>query len=309
MESCKAAIEFLKEKLNDENINEDLISKLSLPLTDSSFMDGCGFFAALIQEAVAKAYEAVVNAFQDRKSKYDYLKIIDRDMEFKDFSGTLLLCMIMPVKVNNVNEHFVISCQIGDGMICSVNRNSEFENALRLLGQPDSGAYSGETDFLTSESARRKESLMNKTKIMRSEITNIMLMTDGVADDYYPNAPQMLRLMLDLELNGILKISEKEFSENNKIPDKIPAPVCYPWVNDNEKMIAVQYANRIADSTGLTLKQLWENKALIKKASVESFNNDLPESKEQRLLRWLDNYVERGSFDDRTLLVLELGNQ
>lgn len=309
MESCKASIEFLKEKLNEENVNEDLISKLSLPLTDSTFMDGCGYFATLIQETVTKAYEAVINAFHDRKSKYDYLKIIDRDMEFKDFSGTLLLCMILPVKVNNVTEHFVISCQIGDGMICSVNRNSPFEKALRLLGQPDSGDYSGETDFLTSESVRRKESLMNKTKIMRSEITNIMLMTDGVADDYFPSSPQMLRLILDLELNGILKISEKELPENNKILDNIPAPVCYPWVNDNEKMIAVQYANRIADSTGFTLKQLWENKDLIKKASVEIFKNDLPESKEQRLLRWLDNYVERGSFDDRTLLVLELGNQ
>ena len=51
MESCKASIEFLKEKLNEENVNEDLISKLSLPLTDSSFMDGCGYFAMLIQEA------------------------------------------------------------------------------------------------------------------------------------------------------------------------------------------------------------------------------------------------------------------
>lgn len=301
MESCSAAVSYLKDKL--EKTDDSKLGLLSAPLNSSEFMEGCGYFADIIQESVIKAYSAVEEAFESRKSKYDYLKVIDRDMEFRDFSGTLLLCIVIPAIVDGNTENFVVTCQIGDGIICSVDRNAQFSSAMKLLGEPDSGQYSGETDFLTSNSMQHKENLMAKTRIMRGKNTNVLMMTDGVADDYYPNNPQLLRLVLDLELNGILKTPERE-NENGTASDSIPEPVCYPWVNDNQQLVALQYADKLMDSVGCSLEELWSNNSLVHLASLESFGTELPEKSSERLQRWLDNYVQRGSFDDRTMLII-----
>ncbi len=128
-------------------------------------------------------------------------------------------------------------------------------------------------------------------------------MTDGVADDYFPNSPQLLRLVLDLELNGVLKTPERS-DEKGAASDSIPEPVCYPWVNDNQKLVAVQYASKLIETFNCTLEELWNNNSLLCLASLESFGTELPEKSSERLQRWLDNYVERGSFDDRTLLII-----
>lgn len=301
MESCKAAVSYIKEQL--EKMNDDIIVKISKPLNDGAFIEGCGYLANIIQDAVDKAYCAVEEAFECRKTKYDYLKVIDRDMEFRDFSGTLLLCIVIPVKIGDQTENFVAACQIGDGIICSVDRDAPFASALKLLGDPDGGQYAGETDFLTSKSMRCKENLMKKTKIMRGKNSDVLLMTDGVADDYFPNSPQLLRLMLDLELNGILKTPER-IDEKGAASDSIPEPVFYPWVNDNQKLVAVQYASKLIDVFNCTLEDLWNNNSLLCLASLETFGTELPEKSSDRLQRWLDNYVERGSFDDRTLLII-----
>jgi hypothetical protein len=76
-----------------------------------------------------------------------------------------------------------------------------------------------------------------------------MLVTDGVADDYFPEDPGMLRLYGDLVKEGIIG----------------------PAVHSHE--------------TG--------GKRL-----------DQPVSAQEKLRRWLDSYHVKGSFDDRTLVVL-----
>lgn len=302
-ESCRAAVAGLREYLSVTD--EDMKEKLSLPLDNQGFMEGCSHYASVLQDVIIKANEAVAEAFEERRTKNEYSELLGRELEFKDFSGTFLICIAIPVTVEDHKELFAVSCQIGDGIICSVDRNADFDKALRILGQPDSGKYSGETDFLTSESMKRKETLMAKTKIMRSRTSAIMLMTDGVADDYFPNMPELLRLYLDLELNGVLDIPEQDENTEEKVYT-IASPVSYPWVNDNEQLVAVQYASSVTESAGITTEQLWYDKNLVRKASLESFKTELPETRKDRLLRWLDNYTQRGSFDDRTLLICEL---
>ena len=67
-----------------------------------------------------------------------------------------------------------------------------------------------------------------------------------------------------------------------------------------------QYAKRLEERSGADLESLWKNTAFINKASLKNFDNELPEERKERLLRWLDNYTERGSFDDRTLVLCEM---
>ena len=303
--ACTAAAAYLRENL--DNASEEDKAKLSLPLDDSGFMEGCSVFANILQDSVLKAKEAVEAAFDERKTQFRYLDLVERDLELKDLACTFLVCIVLPVMVGESKEYFAAAIQIGDGIICSVDRNSSFEKALRLLSVPDSGEYSGETDFITSENQTKKESLMGKTKIMRGKSSAFMVMTDGVADDYFPNSPELLRLYIDLCLNGISEADDS--TSEGEMPEIIPDPLTHPWVNDNDRKVMCQYAKRIEERTGCDLETLWKNTALIKKASLVNSDPDLPAERKERLLRWLDNYTERGSFDDRTLVLLEFDQE
>ena len=223
-----------------------------------------------------------------------------RKPELKDFSCTLLASVVIPVETANGREYLTASIQLGDGMIAAVDESNA--NPLILLGTADGGSFSGETEFLTSEQFRSPESLMSRTKIRRGKLTSLMLMTDGVADDYYPNNPQLLRLALDLKLNNILEIAEPELITDVTVPQ----PVEYPWVNDGDVKYALQYTKNVLVETGMTLEQLWSDKYAQRKASLASFDIVHDKDKAEMLKIWLDNYVERGSFDDRTLLIINI---
>ncbi len=313
--SCNAALAGIKSGLSElRKENPDMEKTLSKPFDDSDFTGLCSKLAVVMQSSVETAFSAVEGAYIVRAEKPEFEEALGRKPELKDYSGTLLAAAAIPA---DKGETFIISIQLGDGMIASFNREADFDSALRILGNADSGGFAGETDFLTSEQMRTPDSLRSRTKIQRGKVTSLMLMTDGVADDYYPNNPQLLRLYLDLMLNGIIDIpGEKEalklngctYAESSVQKDSspVPGPVSYPWVNNSGVKYSLQYAKNVMSETGTDLRGLWENRFgdIIRSASLESFHISNGGGKEERLSVWLDNYVERGSFDDRTLLVI-----
>ena len=66
--------------------------------------------------------------------------------------------------MDETEELSIISCQIGDGITAAINTNESCKSAVTLLGVPDSGKFSGETDFLTSDKFAVKENLAWQTK-------------------------------------------------------------------------------------------------------------------------------------------------
>ena len=197
-------------------------------------------------------------------------------------------------------------------MIVSINSKGSFQASVKLLGVPDSGDFSGETEFLTASQMKTMEALQKRTKLLRSVVDTVMLMSDGVADDYFPNETQMRRLYFDLLINGVIeqegrpadmsKLTPKEMSIFKRIPD----PILYPWVNDKSVIVPIQYTNRICETMEITLEELWEEPTVLGLASLE-LREAIPASDSGEKLRvWLDNYYERGSFDDRTLVVMQL---
>ncbi len=81
-------------------------------------------------------------------------------------------------------------------------------------------------------------------------------------------------------------------------------------MNDQSVKVPVQYTRRICEATGLTLAEIWQDKTVLDLARLElaaqqKQNGQIEVDSSQRLLEWLDNYVERGSFDDRTLLIFK----
>lgn len=311
-ESCKAAIGFLVSSFEKLFTNKpELKEYLTLALTDSKCMEACGVLAGVVQQSAIKAHEAVEVAFYSRKTNPEYEKVLGRGLQFKDLSGTLLIAVLIPIS-ETTKEHLVISCQIGDGMIAILNSEGEFSNSMKLMGDPDSGDYSGETDFLTSSQMKNIETLQQRTKICRTVVDTVMVMSDGVADDYFPNETQMRRLYFDLIVNGILEKPSKPISmatltrDQMKLFKRIPDPLVYPWVNDQNVKVPIQYTNRILESTGLTLEDLWTDPTALNLARLELEENEKNTDLSEKLKIWLDNYVERGSFDDRTLVVVTM---
>ncbi len=310
-ESCKSSVGYLVKTFEEQfKNNPDLYNNLMLKLSEPKCMEACGLVAGIVQQSVIKAYEAVEATFYSRSVDLEYEKVLNRELQFKDFSGTLLIAVIIPVS-KETKEHLVITCQIGDGMIALLNSEGEFENSSKLMGEADSGEFSGETDFLTSSKMKNIETLQSRTKISRCIVDIVLVMSDGVADDYFPNETEMRRLYFDLIVNGIIDskkvVSEDCLSiEQMRLFKKIPDPLVYPWVNDQNVKIALQYTNRISEMTGLSLEDIWKDDTVLALARLELSEQNKIEDRSERLKVWLDNYVERGSFDDRTLVVVQM---
>ncbi len=311
--SCAAATSFIKKKLTEQKASyEKFTLSLAKPFDDLEFGAACGFLADLLRRSVLHAISKVEEAFEARKGDPAYLACLGRDMKVNDFAGTLLVSVIVPLTVNGKQENLILSCQIGDGIIAAIDGDAPFASASKLLGEPDSGSFSGETDFLTSPSMKDANNLMSRTRITRGTSKTILLMSDGVADDYFPNETEIKRLYLDLLANGILDGADIDRTVNRQSMSKIrklPAAIPYPWVNDPDVTVAVQYVNKICDAIGCSLEEIWEEREILGYAVIDTQGFEEAGDKAERLKIWLDNYVERGSFDDRTLVIVQTGRK
>lgn len=306
-DACRAAAGYLACALTDA-LEGELSAQIRLPLAEAKCQAACGVLAGIVQQAVLKAYEAVEAAYYTRAADPAYTVALGRRPEVKDFAGTLLLAALLPAD----GERLVISCQVGDGMIALLNTGAPFDASLRLMGQADSGSFSGETEFLTSENMRSLDALQSRTRIFRGAADCLLVMSDGVADDYFPCAPGLYRLYFDLVANGILPgrgpaLSLSALTQQQvRLFKKLPDSLAYPWINDPGVEIALHDTERICQAAGLSLRELWEDETplLLSRLGLDERIKAAPPA--ERLKIWLDNYVVRGSFDDRTLVIAHL---
>ncbi|MBQ8569707.1 MAG: protein phosphatase 2C domain-containing protein [Oscillospiraceae bacterium] len=307
--ACITAVQTMKEQFTEYFANNPMaLSSAAKPFTDPSFTKVCTALAGLIQNSAISAAKAVVSVFEDMKNDKELTEAAGRELTLSDFACTLLITAVIPViaEESGRRESLILSVQIGDGMTASVNSEAAAPSAISLLGEPDSGEFSGETDFITSASMQTAEAVMKRTRIQRKVCTDILMMTDGVADDYFPNSPQLLRLYLDLKANGILPVNEVCITEENRpYISRIPRPEKYRWVNDSDVFYEFQYISAVCEATGLSLEQLWSMPDVVSASSLKSFGiENSGDTPHEQLQIWLDNYVKRGSFDDRTLLII-----
>lgn len=310
--SCKAAAGYLTRAFPELlSGRPELRENLRQPMTEAKCAEACALLAQMVQRSVAKAYEAVEAAYYSRVTDPAFRAVLGRDLELKDLSGTLLVAVIVPTDAA-ANEHFIITCQVGDGMIAVINTAGPFEKSLKLMGEPDGGDFSGETDFLTSPKMRRMETLQARTKLSRGNFDLVMVMSDGVADDYFPNETELHKLYYDLAANGILTVGGPEIDLNHMDQRQVwlfrhmPDPAAYPWVNDQEVRIPLHYTDRICRDLSLTPEDIWRDPLVLRLAQKDMGERMRNASCGERLEIWLDNYVRRGSFDDRTLVVVKL---
>jgi hypothetical protein len=265
----------------------DFYETLSGDITGAAFTTLTQKIAAIMRSAVSAAYDAVEAAFLERRDKPEF-----ENPTLGDFASTFLLAAAIPA---GSGETLVISLTIGDGAVAVFTEDEN--NPLTIISAGDKGEFAGETEFLISECVRTDASLKNRTRLTRRKITAAAVMTDGVSEDYFPHNPGLLGLISDLKMNRILPLTS-----DDKATDKIiPPPVTLPWVNDPDVSFSLQYSKNIIKENELAVTDLYFCNALQNAAAIaEPLDSDPVTA----LSIWLDNYGERGSFDDRTLVLI-----
>ncbi len=97
----------------------------------------------------------------------------------KDFSCTFIVSLIKKVR----DGWFIIGFWVGDGGIGIYFEDKE----PQILGQPDSGEFSGQTRFITMpEILKNAEEIFGRIKVSRvDDFKGLVLMTDGISDAWF----------------------------------------------------------------------------------------------------------------------------
>lgn len=314
--STRAAIESLKKALEDQpiSLSDERGRTPSRDETTLVFADpDVERVQVALHTAMKAAFEAVRKATDQRVGDQSYsdLLVPKGELDISDLSATLLLAVHTTIPQEGRDDSFVMACQVGDGMSAVLETPAQ----LTLLGVADSGEYSGETEFLTSERNLVPQNLARKTSAFCGPLRALMVMTDGVADDYFPNDPGLLRLYGDLMLNGILEVPAVSKDEIAAALQDTPLPnegdvekadfqsAIEPGLDPSKDPVLIGSIAAFADRLNIKMEDVLVSPALLHAGRMARkwCQADTPED---RLRIWLDSYYVRGSFDDRTLVVL-----
>lgn len=112
-----------------------------------------------------------------------------RDEPVDTFATTLLIAVYGDCR----GQAIVGALQVGDGAVCAAT-----SSGFRSLGEADGGAYSGETRFLTSKGI--EHDLERRVRfLVVDDVHALAVMTDGVADDFFPIDDKMPGLLDDVQ--------------------------------------------------------------------------------------------------------------
>ncbi len=321
--SCEAAVKYLSEKLKNFNLQErktkeNLTADLGRDANWGFLGEDIKSVQQFLHQAIEVAYKAVEQAAAERQGNPKYSEILNQEIQVSDLSATLLLAVHTTIKAEEKTYNLALTCQIGDGMIAAIS----MEGKLELLGKPDSGDYGGQTEFLTSKNKLESANLRQKTFVFPGNLRALMVMTDGVADDYFPYEPGMLALYGDLVLNQVIKIYKPQDTEiNNELTktrlgslegvkdakDKFQSKIVRiidPSQKDEPVMICS--VDDYAKELGKSVLEVVDSPILLAAGILEEqmCNECHHKPPEEKLQLWLDSYYRRASFDDRTLVVL-----
>jgi len=323
--SCKTAVKSLENSLNSYQFQEQAREEdLKINLNQDQNWMFIGEDFKFVQESLYKAFTDAYKEVEKESNKlknYPPYNIAGKELDIKDLSATLLIAVHTKIKVENSNSSydFVLTCQVGDGMLAALSH----ENNLQLLGKPDIGEHGGQTDFLTSKSKLSHPNLVQKTFAFLGNLKALMIMTDGVADDYFPNDPGMLELYGDLILNKVINIpnidsqeierqlqdtSFKTQDEVRRNQSKFQDEIKRILARDSKepKRVSIRSIAKYAEQLGKSIKEVVASPGLLNAGILaQEMSPECEEMpSEEKLKIWLDSYYRRGSFDDRTLVVL-----
>lgn len=114
-----------------------------------------------------------------------------REIGLRDLATTLLILAHRP----SPRAHAVVTAQVGDGAVVTWSPSE----CVLVLGRPEHGRFAGETQFLTSMSATADfRARVRVEEQVEPDVCLFLVMTDGVADDFFPLDQQLQKLVSEL---------------------------------------------------------------------------------------------------------------
>lgn len=316
--SCQRAVEVLLQRLATHRLEHSDqwcqagFSRPIQPGDRSAYVDPeVEYLQTSLHLATGEALRAVEHQAHHLLTDESFLTPSERSrLSLKDFSSTLLLVIHIPIPNQQPATSLVVTCQIGDGMTAVID--SKF--SVKLLGIPDEHEPTGKTEFLTTSNRLTPDFLARRTFVFCGDVTALLMMSDGVADDYYPMETELLTLLGDLKINGIVptQLGNREemlttlSTRHHLSPEQIqslPAASKYETITPTPETVYLKSFKEFARKLNLTPATVLQSPELMWLAA-QTDHPPLGEDSETSLRKWLDAYQKRGSFDDRTLLVV-----
>ncbi len=261
-----------------------------------------------VRQAVVKAVQAVQQAAAVRRGSERHQHVLGgRDIEVNDLAATLLIVAQTVVEDETGQRYdLAMSVAIGDGIIGALS----WEGHVHLMMEADQGQFSGETEFLSARTAEPARLDRRLRLFIGRPRRAFLVMTDGVADDYFPNDPGLARLFGDLALNGLVALPPNLGSDAGSAPVTADPPPVETLTVAGERLtaegrqpLALYSVARYVEHLGVPVDQVIADSALLRAGCRP---DPLPgDDAAERLLAWLDGYQVRGSFDDRTLVIAD----
>jgi serine/threonine protein phosphatase PrpC len=135
-------------------------------------------YEAIAEEVTQKIVEQVANAYDSQKNG----KEPDRPITIRDYHTTLLFAAFKKFEFG----YFIASFWIGDGGLALYNPDNS--GKVKILGNPDSGEFAGQTRFLTMAEELQQEKAINRVFFSFPEdFEALLLATDGITDPFFPS--------------------------------------------------------------------------------------------------------------------------
>ena len=308
--ACTTAVAVLRSALADLRVGALFKDDLQQD-ADHTYR---GVIPRAVQDALIGAMSSAASALSrlvsEQRANDAYIRCLGgRGLVLDDLACALLLAVHVPATLNGERVDFVMSAQVGDGMIGVVTDTS----TVVIMGDADSGEYSGETHFLTSDSAATPHAIQSKVVALACGVRALMVMTDGVGDDYFPGDPGLLTLYIDLILNGILPVP---LTMSPASPHSASTPLSHlslESIADSlprlvgpqaQETVRIKSANKLLTLLDIEPAHLLDTSDSLRHA--RALGDSLPHAQHagDALAIWLDTYHVRGSFDDRTIAIL-----
>lgn len=140
-----------------------------------------------LEEEWQKKVEEIMNSSAYQALKNIHKKSQEINKPLKEFSTTLLLTAHKKLE----EGHLIISFWIGDGVIAIYNKN----RTIKILGEPDSGEFAGQTRFLSNDVFQNQKELTQRISInFIEDFTAIILATDGISDPFFQTDEDLNRV-------------------------------------------------------------------------------------------------------------------
>ncbi|KAA6300710.1 MAG: hypothetical protein EZS26_003144 [Candidatus Ordinivivax streblomastigis] len=203
--ACETVIDVCREKITElYKTFEFQISEFQKNRSDENRKKTGDLLYEIIGTAAFQAYKNIEKEATQGENK-----------SIKDFSTTLLVAICKKYDFG----WFTGTFWVGDGGIGIYNKETSF---VKILGEPDSGEFAGQTRFLTMSEIMQPAEIYRRLRFeLLDDFTALILMTDGITDPKFETDANLNKIEKwdDLwnDLNGANEDDIKvDFSDDNE---------------------------------------------------------------------------------------------